>query len=216
MDASSTGFASTGASARTGASATRHAPRSSSRAVARARDEFGNSSQVEGKAETDILVVRDGDRYRVDVASILFKGYTDDEETSRVGIGASAISETPEGYAQNLTAIPDWQRAVFAGRLPVAKMRALSPEDRLRRRVINDLMCDRTVDLEALQREQGYLPDHLADCVARLEEPARDGLVAIDGHRIRVTDRGWPFMRNVAAAFDAYLAPDEMRHARAV
>ncbi len=145
-----------------------------------------------------------------------FQGYTDDDATSLIGLGASAISETPEGYAQNLTAIPDWQRAVFAGRLPVAKMRALSPEDRLRRRVINDLMCDRTADLEMLLRDQGYLPNHLADCVARLEEPARDGLVEIDGYRIRVTDRGWPFMRNVAAAFDAYLAPDEVRHARAV
>ena len=50
------------------------------RIVARARDEFGNPSQVEGQAESDILVVREGNRYRVDVASILFKGYTADFE----------------------------------------------------------------------------------------------------------------------------------------
>jgi hypothetical protein len=48
------------------------------RLVARVRDEFGNSSMDESKVETDILVVKDGDRYRVDVASIVFKGYTDD------------------------------------------------------------------------------------------------------------------------------------------
>jgi hypothetical protein len=48
------------------------------RILASVRDEFGNSSQVPGKVDTDILVVREGDRYRVDVASILFKGYTDD------------------------------------------------------------------------------------------------------------------------------------------
>jgi outer membrane protein OmpA-like peptidoglycan-associated protein len=45
--------------------------------VARVRDELGNSALAKGKVETDILVVRDGDRYRVDVASIVFKGYTD-------------------------------------------------------------------------------------------------------------------------------------------
>jgi outer membrane protein OmpA-like peptidoglycan-associated protein len=48
------------------------------RLVARASDEFGNSSVQEGKVDTDILVIKDGDRYRVAVASIVFKGYTDD------------------------------------------------------------------------------------------------------------------------------------------
>jgi outer membrane protein OmpA-like peptidoglycan-associated protein len=48
------------------------------RIVARARDEFGNANQAEGRVDTDILVVKDGDRYRVNVASIVFKGYTDD------------------------------------------------------------------------------------------------------------------------------------------
>jgi hypothetical protein len=48
------------------------------RLVARCRDEFGNSAQAEGDFETDILVIKEGDRYRVDVASIVFKGYTDD------------------------------------------------------------------------------------------------------------------------------------------
>jgi outer membrane protein OmpA-like peptidoglycan-associated protein len=48
------------------------------RIVARASDEFGNSSQAESRVDTDILVIKDGDRYRVDVASIVFKGYTDD------------------------------------------------------------------------------------------------------------------------------------------
>jgi hypothetical protein len=50
------------------------------RLVARARDEFGNSSQAAGSVQTDILVIKEGDRYRVDVASIVFRGYTDDYE----------------------------------------------------------------------------------------------------------------------------------------
>ena len=50
------------------------------RLVARVRDEFGNSSQAEGNVETDILVIKEGNRYRIDVASIVFKGYTSDFE----------------------------------------------------------------------------------------------------------------------------------------
>ena len=50
------------------------------RLAARVTDEFGNSSMAEGQVDTDILVIKEGDRYRVDVASILFKGYTDDYE----------------------------------------------------------------------------------------------------------------------------------------
>jgi oxygen-independent coproporphyrinogen-3 oxidase len=145
-----------------------------------------------------------------------FQGYTDDPASMLIGLGASAISEMWEGYTQSLTPIPDWQRAIFAGRLPVARMRALSPEDRLRRSVIQDLMCERPVDLEQRLAEQGYPPGHLDECLARLAGPASDGLIAIDGRRLRVAADAWPFLRSLAAAFDAYLSPDETRHARAV
>jgi outer membrane protein OmpA-like peptidoglycan-associated protein len=55
-------------------------PAETYRIVARARDEFGNSSQAEADVETDIFVTKEGEGYRVNVASILFKGYTDDYE----------------------------------------------------------------------------------------------------------------------------------------
>jgi flagellar motor protein MotB len=50
------------------------------RLVARCRDEFGNSSEARFGFDTDILLIKDGGRYRVDVASIVFKGNTDDFE----------------------------------------------------------------------------------------------------------------------------------------
>jgi oxygen-independent coproporphyrinogen-3 oxidase len=45
-----------------------------------------------------------------------------------------------------------------------------------------------------------------------------DGLVTRDGARITVTEPGRPFVRNVAAVFDAYLktAPEQVRHSQAV
>ena len=45
-----------------------------------------------------------------------------------------------------------------------------------------------------------------------------DGLASWDGRRIAVSERGRPFVRSVAALFDAYLAQatDKPRHSRAV
>jgi len=73
------------------------------RLVARCRDEFGNSSEARSGFDTDILVLKDGDRYRVDVASIVFKGNTDDFE-----------HVPPEQAAQNRLTL-DRLAAKFAG-----------------------------------------------------------------------------------------------------
>lgn len=145
-----------------------------------------------------------------------FQGYTDDQSSVLLGFGASAIGESPDGYVQNMTAIPDWQRMIFAGKLPVAKMRALSPEDRLRRGVIQALMCGESVDLDQLLPGHGYSADHLDGALRRLADPVRHGLVTMRGRQIEVARDAWPFLRSIAAAFDAYLAPDESRHAQAI
>jgi oxygen-independent coproporphyrinogen-3 oxidase len=145
-----------------------------------------------------------------------FQGYTDDQSPVLIGLGASSIGELPQGYAQNAVAIPDWRKAVFAGRLPVARMRELTAEDRLRRAVIERLMCDMAVDVEAVLADRGWPADHLDEALARLEGPAADGLVSVSQRRVQVADGAWPFVRSIAAAFDAYLAPSETRHARAI
>lgn len=145
-----------------------------------------------------------------------FQGYTDDASSVLIGIGASAISQMAQGYAQNTVAIPDWQRAVFAGRLPVAKMRALNADDVLRRDVIERLMCDLRVDLAPLLTRHGVADSYLDDSLRQLDDAVADGLVRIDARRIEISERGRPFVRTVAAAFDAYLASAETRHARAV
>ena len=43
-----------------------------------------------------------------------------------------------------------------------------------------------------------------------------EGLLTIDGARITVTERGRPYVRIAAAAFDAYLPATQKRHSIAV
>ena len=45
---------------------------------------------------------------------------------------------------------------------------------------------------------------------------AWDGIVEIKDRRIRITERGRPWMRTVAAGFDRYLETGKARHSRAV
>ena len=50
-------------------------------------------------------------------------------------------------YAQNLKKLPEYESAIHAGRLPIERGRALDPDDRLRRHVITQLMCNLHLDV---------------------------------------------------------------------
>lgn len=147
-----------------------------------------------------------------------FQGYTDDAADALLGLGASAISRTPRGYVQNVAETGAWSRAVAAGRLPVARGRALAAEDGLRGEVIERLMCDLAVDPPAHAFAHGERPGFFARELAALRPFAEDGLVELLGGRVRVTERGRPALRAIASVFDAYLdqGDAERRHATAV
>ena len=138
-----------------------------------------------------------------------FQGYTSDKAEVLIGIGASSIGSLEQGYVQNEPTTGRYQAAVAAGHLPIAKGRALTMEDRARRRIINDLMCNMGVDL-------GPDAPLYADALARLVPMVEDGLVCIDGALVTITEAGRPFARVAAAAFDAYLESGVGRHSKAV
>lgn len=144
-----------------------------------------------------------------------FQGYTTDGADALVGFGASAIGSLPQGYVQNATRVIDWRQPVRAGRLPVARGIALDADDRLRRAVIESLMCYLEADLAGLAWAHGSGESFAAELESL--EPWEDrGLLAIDGGVLRVTEQGRPFVRLVAAAFDARLDMGGTRHSRAI
>jgi oxygen-independent coproporphyrinogen-3 oxidase len=145
-----------------------------------------------------------------------FQGYTTDDAPVLLGLGASSIGSLPQGYVQNLPSIPAWRDAVRAGRLPVARGVALTDADRLRREVIETLMCQNEVDLRAVAARHGADVVSLMDAAPAVQEMASDGLVHWDGMRVTMTPAGRPFVRAVAAAFDTYLAAGVGRHSAAV
>ena len=70
-----------------------------------------------------------------------FQGYTDEGADALIGLGASSISEAPEGYWQNMPATGEYRRMAERGDLTVVRGIALAHDDRLRAFVIERIMC---------------------------------------------------------------------------
>jgi oxygen-independent coproporphyrinogen-3 oxidase len=145
-----------------------------------------------------------------------FQGYTTDAAQTLVGFGVSAIGRLPQGFVQNTSLERDWRAAVRAGRLPTARGVALTDDDRFRGEIIEALMCAFAADLGAICARWERPLESLAEERAALTALAADGLVELEGARVRVTAAGRPYVRQVAAAFDAYLDRQAARHSGAV
>ncbi len=145
-----------------------------------------------------------------------FQGYTTDVATVLVAFGASGIGSLPQGYVANMGEIHFYQQAVAEGRLPIQRGIAISEDDRLRRRIIERLMCDLEVDLDVIAAQFNRSGAEFDDELASLTPMIDDGLVTIDGHVITVTPEGRTLVRAVGAAFDKYLKHGEQRHSKAV
>jgi oxygen-independent coproporphyrinogen III oxidase len=138
-----------------------------------------------------------------------FMGYTTKRGTEIVGLGSSAISDIGNAYAQNHRRLASYYASVDAGGLPVERGVKLTSDDRVRRFVITELMCNgvvRSADLS--EHFDVEMADYFA---AELDELAADaglveaGLVHITDEGIDATHDGRLFIRNVAMVFDAYL-----------
>jgi oxygen-independent coproporphyrinogen-3 oxidase len=145
-----------------------------------------------------------------------FQGYTTDDAPVLIGLGASAIGSLPEGYVQNAAPFKEYGEAITAGRLPTARGVALTADDRLRRAIIERLMCELRVDVAAAALGHPGAAADFSPELAALGACQEDGLVRIDGNEVIVTETGRPFVRLIASVFDRYLQQGAARHSRAV
>ena len=145
-----------------------------------------------------------------------FQGYTTDTAPALIGFGASSISALPQGYVQNRTEVRAWREAITEGHLPVARGIALSDNDRLRRTIIERLMCDLSVDLDKVAAPFGRRARDFAHEFAMLAPLADCGLVVREGAVLRVPAEARSAVRLICAVFDTYLPQSKAVHAPAV
>ncbi|OHV77888.1 oxygen-independent coproporphyrinogen III oxidase [Ensifer sp. LCM 4579] len=145
-----------------------------------------------------------------------FQGYTDDAAETLIGLGASAIGQFRQGYVQNNTATGEYLRGVGQGGLAVVRGYLMTPEDRLRARVIALIMCEFGFSFGRIAAEFPGLAAAVIEEARLFRARDADGLTTIESGVFGLTPRGRPFARTVAAAFDAHLRSGRGRHSVAV
>jgi oxygen-independent coproporphyrinogen-3 oxidase len=140
-----------------------------------------------------------------------FQGYTTKAGADLYGMGITAISGFQSAYAQNHRDIPSWERAVNSRGIATMRGYHLSNEDRLRRAVINRLLCHTVVLKGEISHEFAIdFDSYFADELRRLEPFRQDDLVLLDRGEIRATWLGRIFIRNLAMIFDPYLEKQQL------
>jgi oxygen-independent coproporphyrinogen-3 oxidase len=140
-----------------------------------------------------------------------FQGYVIEQAPALVGLGPSAISTLPQGYAQNYPEPGAWAQAVSGGELPIIRGHQLSEEDRARRRLIESIMCEFEGDLSPIGGVRACASE-----IANLAPMIKEGLVILHGNHIALSETARPLCRVVGAAFDSYAARAQARHSKAV
>lgn len=137
-----------------------------------------------------------------------FQGYTDDTADVIIGLGLSSISNLNHAYVQNNVDAPAYHAAIKEGNFPISRGCTLSADDKIRRKLIERLMCDFMINFaDYPEIEIPY---------ARLETLQQDGLIEMNEDGLHVTQQGKIFVRVVAACFDPYLETDTQHHAKAI
>jgi len=134
-----------------------------------------------------------------------FQGYST-QAGDLLGLGMSAIGQIGPAYYQNVKELERYYAALDAGRLPVLRGLELTPDDLVRRAVIQGLMCHFRLPTESI--ELAHLIDfksYFSAELAELRRLADEGLVELQPDWIVVTPKGRLLVRAICMVFDRYL-----------
>jgi oxygen-independent coproporphyrinogen-3 oxidase len=135
-----------------------------------------------------------------------FQGYSTRAECDLIGFGASSIGKVGDVYAQNAKELPAYAAAIDAGRLAISRGVRLSADDRLRRDVITQIMCNLELRFDEFDAAYGIrFRQTFAPELERLRGFEQDGLVSISAGKLEVRTAGRMLVRNIAMVFDRYL-----------
>ncbi|ABD56776.1 radical SAM protein [Jannaschia sp. CCS1] len=132
-----------------------------------------------------------------------FQGYTDNPGGVLLGLGASAVSRLPQGYAQNAPGTSAYLKAVAAGRFATARGHRLSKDDALRGRMIEMILCDFRIDIAKLLAERLGPVARIEDLLTHMLRQFPGQIARFEGG-LRVRANSKAMVRVIARALDAY------------
>ena len=137
-----------------------------------------------------------------------FQGYTTHGDCELIALGVSAISKVGKAYAQNAKTLEEYYTAIDAGQLATDRGYLLNDDDVIIADVIQHLMCEFNVDVDAFNARHGIdFWTYFEHAWPQLESMAAEGLLEFDAQHIAVTPTGRFLIRNICMVFDAYVTP---------
>ena len=134
-----------------------------------------------------------------------FQGYSTQARSDCIGFGLSAIGQIGDNFSQNASRLDHYHELLESGQLPIVRGYRSTDDDRLRRALIDALLCQFRIDIRALEREWKIDFDtRFSSELESLERMQSDGLLAIDSDEIRVLTPGRLLLRNICMVFDRY------------
>lgn len=136
-----------------------------------------------------------------------FQGYTVLPPMPVLGLGVSAISDVGGAFLQNHLRLSDYMSAIENHQFATFKGLVRTADDELRRYVIGEIMCSLRVRASAVLEKFGIdFMESFCSELSALQVLRKQGLVEFRTDEVRVTERGRPLLRNVAAVFDVHLS----------
>jgi len=146
-----------------------------------------------------------------------FQGYSTHAHTDLIGVGVSSIGSIFDSYSQNSSNMDDYRKMVTSGQLPVVRGLVMTADDRLRKQVINQLICHFALDIKALENEWHIdFASYFKSEIDELMVMAEDGLVTFGSEHIQVEPRGRLLIRNICMVFDAYLKDNVVKFSKVI
>lgn len=131
-----------------------------------------------------------------------FQGFTDDIAEHVIGLGASAISQFPGLYAQNMKNAGAYRQAIKANRLPVERGIIRDLESNIWGSLIRNILCNGEAELPPMLRSEQS---------EQLDQFVRRGLVSTRSGRLYLKPAAAPYARTIAAIFDPRLMEQQGR-----
>ncbi len=135
-----------------------------------------------------------------------FQGYSTHAGLNMFAFGITGISMLSDLYVQNHKTMDQYYIDLDKGRLPVMRGVELTMDDRLRREVITELMCNFKLNKSKIESKyEIQFDNYFEESIKKLDLYEKDGLINLEANDLTITGAGRLIIRNIAMCFDVYL-----------
>ena len=141
-----------------------------------------------------------------------FQGYSPYYSDDLLALGVTSIGHIENCYLQNVKSVEEYRDRLQSGLLPAFRGFDLKPDDLRRRWTIHRIMCQFRLEKSLFHTQFGMRFDDYFSCDLKDLEDA--GWLQVTQERIEVLEAGQPWVRLIAARFDAHLASGAAKYSK--